>query len=488
MSKTTNEKEIAETTDEHKDPQLSTEKQEEDVQQKSDDSQEATKKKRRPPVILITVVAIIIVAAAIYFVRPDFISNSLGTDFKPVTETQSDVSSAKDATEVKQVVSHHEAPSNNQPSNESPETVATATPLSEDNKVVSEPSAKEEALTTEAPAVPLNEENKASVDEKPTAVAPEAAEHKEQETKLIDENKKRIDELETSLNNLSSQLQSLKEENANLRDHLNLLNPNDESYSLGQITQLLTTAQNELSLTRNIETATKALEMALNLSKTSVAFSTLSKAIASDLVAIQTAKVDNVDALYQETQTLKDLLEKSVLLTYDGAAYTPPQEDSTSTTDAIKADYLLANEQTTQPENQEETPATPEKEPNWFERAWDEVASWWSSDMGGLVKVEKISTPYDQIIDEAQARAVRDSMKLEVQLAQQALVGAYSDIWVSSLDEIAKNLDRYYQHQDPNVQKAMALVRKLQETPVRPVLPKLDLSLDALAKTKEIIR
>ena len=180
----------------------------------------------------------------------------------------------------------------------------------------------------------------------------------------------------------------------------------------------------------------------------------------------------------QHTQ-LQGLLEQVRFISPD----LQPQVSSTQVVPASEAN----------PESSSASQAAAES--SWFDRAYDTTAQWagqaydaLSSDIGGLIKVEKLSNPDLGIIPVDQVQLIRNNLKQDVRIAQDAMLKQEEGVWKTSLQSVLDNVLRYYDPQDERMETLVTLIKQLQDLSVKPELPELKFTKEAIEQTSRELK
>lgn len=243
---------------------------------------------------------------------------------------------------------------------------------------------------------------------------------------------------------------------------------------MAEVIHLYNSASYEVQIAGNVEKAKRILNMAHNSvsSTKDAAFNNLANAIAADINVLNNSKGVNVELLFQGTSQLQTLLDQVRFVSPDlqPQAATMTEVASTSSTD---------------------TSSTQESaESSWFDRAYDTTSQWagqaydaLASDIGGLIKVEKLSNPDLGIIPVDQVQMVRNNLKQDVRIAQDAMLKQDDGLWKSSLQNVLDNVQKYYDPSDERMESLLTLIKQLQDLSVKPELPELKFTKEAIEQT-----
>ncbi|MFV9473252.1 uroporphyrinogen-III C-methyltransferase [Advenella sp. RU8] len=293
--------------------------------------------------------------------------------------------------------------------------------------------------------------------------------------------KAQLDQQTEQINQLKAELQQMQKQYTELLEQrLSRADVDVSLFVVNDVARLVQSADNELSIAGNLPNAVRALEMARQTIQraNNPILSGLAGAVSSDIVMLKSAPVMNEETLFKEVGKLIELLDKAPLVS-------PDRVDHLST-------VLPGNANSPQGEQDLQVSANPDL--NWYEKAWEEVKSWPSSavgmlksDLGGLVRVEKLDDPTVALISAGQAAALKNNLKLDLRFAQQGLLNAQQGIWTSSLEAVQAALLKYYNQDAPETRNALAQTRSLLAIPVRPQLPQITHSVKAIEETRNQI-
>ena len=307
-----------------------------------------------------------------------------------------------------------------------------------------------------------------------------------------------LNKTSTELNQLQAQLQTQAQEIEQLKGQLQealQLNrqvsdqigaaPTLQSLSyplvLSEVIHLYNSASYEVQIAGNVEKATRILQLAHNtaLNAKDPIFNNLANGISADINVLNSSKGVNIDLLFQATTQLQGLLEQVRFISPD----LQPQVSSTQVVPASEAN----------PESSSASQAAAES--SWFDRAYDTTAQWagqaydaLSSDIGGLIKVEKLSNPDLGIIPVDQVQLIRNNLKQDVRIAQDAMLKQEEGVWKTSLQSVLDNVLRYYDPQDERMETLVTLIKQLQDLSVKPELPELKFTKEAIEQTSRELK
>lgn len=263
-------------------------------------------------------------------------------------------------------------------------------------------------------------------------------------------------------------------------DRLQISRNQTSLFVLNDVSRLVGMAQNELAIAGNLQNAVRSLETARDAIARANApvLSGLQAAIASDIVTLKSSPVASVDALFGQVNALSQKLDTLPMIAPDQVGASPMtrglQEKAVTEGAAAEPESAL--------------PA----DAAWYDRAWNEVRQWpaaaWSglrSDLGGIVRVEKLSDPNQVLLTVDQAMQLRNNLKQNLHFAQQALLNGQQGIWTASLETVVKGLKSSFNQDSSETQQALAQAQDLLKQTVRPTMPELAQSVRAVQETRK---
>ena len=280
------------------------------------------------------------------------------------------------------------------------------------------------------------------------------------------------DQLESSQKQLQ-QLQSTRLQAS--RDETALFVVND-------VSRLITMAQNELAIAGNVENAMASLETAIKAIDQADApvLAGLRGALAADIVTLKSAPTIGVDAQFAQVAALSVKIDALPMLTPDQAGAKPMAGESSD----VAAPAAGAND----------TNAVASSDV-WYERAWNEVKTWpvaaWEglrSDLGGIVRVEKLADPNQVLLTVDQAAQLRANLKQHLHFAQQALLNGQQGIWTSSLETVVKGIRQSFNQDSVETQQVLTQLQQLLQAGVRQQLPPITQSVKAVQETRKQLK
>ena len=431
----------------------------------------------------------------------DVVEHQTGQEVEEVVEVE-EVAATTDSVESDSV----EAPavdSNSTDETSEQEELVTAEQGADDVASIDEsntdtvPSSDVEEVEVEvstAIAVPT-EDDTVSVDDAITEVAPSNMEVEESSAEPVAQpTSPVISELEREFEVLTAsqeqEIHRLQQELLAMQQHLQDTNESAESLLLNDVSRLLQSADNELRFNANVTNAVSILTVAQRLAAESKnrVLEGLVGVIGADIVALKSTETATTEKMFAQVQQLSTLIDRAPLNTPDYASHNnlmvpvPSAADKKATTGA---DIALAESDT----------AELAADARWYERSWNQTKSFAStaysavaSDLGDLVRVEKLSEPDSGLLSADQAGIMRNNLKTQLGFAQQALMSRQQDIWQTSLTTVAQALDQYFRPDAAETTQAKQMIAELGRSSVRPTVPDISHSQRALSETYEQLR
>lgn len=293
----------------------------------------------------------------------------------------------------------------------------------------------------------------------------------------LDRQSAQIIALRDQLESSQKQLQQLQTSRLQAsRDETTLFVVND-------VSRLVTMAQNELAIAGNLDNAVTSLETAIKAIDQADApvLAGLRGALSADIVTLKSAPAIGIDAQFSQVAALSGKIDALPMLAPDQAGAKPMAGQS--------ADMTSSPAQSVNDTN----PGAPSGV--WYERAWNEVKTWplaaWNglrSDLGGIVRVEKLADPNQVLLTVDQAARLRANLQQHLHFAQQALLNAQQGIWTSSLETVVKGIRQSFNQDSAQTQEVLAQLQQLLKAGVRQQLPPITQSVKAVQETRKQLK
>lgn len=321
----------------------------------------------------------------------------------------------------------------------------------------------------------------------------EAHAHAEAIAAVEEQGSKVIEELEREFELLTARQQQeirrLQGELAGMQQHLKANNESVDGLLLNDVSRLLQSAENELRFNGNVANAVSILTVAQRIAAESknTMLQGLVGAIGADIVSLKSSESATIEDMFRQVQQLSRLIDAAPLNTPDYASHTDLMLPSEVTADTP----MVKNVATPQDAEVAATAA----DAKWYERTWNQTKSLANttyeaiaSDLGDLVRVEKLSEPDSGLLSAEQAGIMRNNLKMQLGFAQQALMSRQQGIWQTSLMTVADAVGQYFRPEAAETKQAQAMLAELLKSSVQPAMPDISHSHRALSETYEQLR
>lgn len=318
------------------------------------------------------------------------------------------------------------------------------------------------------------------------APASASANGRQSDTALPADIRDQLDRQSAQIIALRDQLESSQKQLQQLQSARLQASRNEASvFILNDVSRLVSMAQNELAISGNVENAVASLETARKAidQADSPVLAGLQGALAADIVTLKSAPVSTQDMLFSQVSALAEKIDTLPMIAPDqpgaqpmaaSSAHSAVQDSSSSGDTSVgMADSSAA----------------------WYERAWNEVKTWpaaaWDglrSDLGGIVRVEKLADPNQVLLTVDQAAQLRANLKQNLHFARQALLNGQQGIWTSSLEAVVKGLKQSFNQDSSDTQQALAQAQALLKAGVRPQTPEITQSVKAVQETRNQLK
>ncbi|MGB6241127.1 MAG: uroporphyrinogen-III C-methyltransferase [Castellaniella sp.] len=284
-----------------------------------------------------------------------------------------------------------------------------------------------------------------------------------------------VEELRGALESTSSQLQELDQALQLMTDS------GSDLLLINDIDQLVTIAQQQLSLGGNVANAIISLEAAqAQLARANRPnLAALQQSVNGDLDRLRAVATVNLPALSAQLDQLSDLISTAPLLVPDAATAADPA--ITAAPAAAVAPSAVADQGTSQ------TPAAT----GWqgvLQDSWhwtQDAAAQVTQDLRSLFDIRRVGDSAALLLSPDQAQRFREGLKQRTITAQLALMMHQSRIWKSELDRVARAIDQRYDMRAEASRQALTLARTLHDTPIEASLPSMSNSLAAIAAARD---
>ncbi len=244
-------------------------------------------------------------------------------------------------------------------------------------------------------------------------------------------------------------------------------------YVLNELSSLYQAADFERTVRVNKENAVKALGILKNqlALQTDEVWNGVRQAVDSDIEALNNAGDINLDKLFAASNELAELVKSAPFVSAESgndtvATTANTVTDTTSNTGGSWLDQAI--------NHVERLPA----------QAYEAIRS----DLGGLVKVEKLSNPAVAMMSISDIQAQRAETLRQLSIAQEALLKRQEPVWKAAMQKVEQQLMTYYNLNIEKTQQAVALARQLMNTSVQSSLPALSNTQQALEQFARQLR
>lgn len=306
------------------------------------------------------------------------------------------------------------------------------------------------------------------------------------DTALPSDIRDQLDRQSAQIIALRDQLESSQKQLQQLQSARLQASRNEASlFILNDVSRLVSMAQNELAISGNIENAVASLETARKTvdQADSPVLAGLQGALAADIVTLKSTPVSTQDMLFSQASALAEKIDMLPMIAPDQPGARPMAATSAHSAAQDTSSSNETNVDTTNPSAA------------WYERAWIEVKTWpatvWNglrSDLGGIVRVEKLADPDQVLLTVDQAAQLRANLKQNLHFAQQALLNGQQGIWTSSLENVVKGLRQSFNQDSSDTQQALAQAHALLKAGVRPQMPEITQSVKAVQETRNQLK
>ncbi|NOL51300.1 uroporphyrinogen-III C-methyltransferase [Pelistega suis] len=242
---------------------------------------------------------------------------------------------------------------------------------------------------------------------------------------------------------------------------------------LNELSGLYQAADFERTVRVNKENAVKALGILKNqlALQTDEVWNGVRQAVDSDIEALNNAGDINLDKLFAASNELAELVKSAPFVSAESgndtvATTANTVTDTTSNTGGSWLDQAI--------NHVERLPA----------QAYEAIRS----DLGGLVKVEKLSNPAVAMMSISDIQAQRAETLRQLSIAQEALLKRQEPVWKAAMQKVEQQLMTYYNLNIEKTQQAVALARQLMNTSVQSSLPALSNTQQALEQFARQLR
>lgn len=242
---------------------------------------------------------------------------------------------------------------------------------------------------------------------------------------------------------------------------------------LNELSSLYQAADFERTVRVNKENTVKALGILKNqlALQTDEVWNGVRQAVDSDIEALNNAGDINLDKLFAASNELAELVKSAPFVSAESGNDTvaTTANTATATTSNTGGSWL-------------------DQAINHVERLPAQAYEAIRSDLGGLVKVEKLSNPAVAMMSISDIQAQRAETLRQLSIAQEALLKRQEPVWKAAMQKVEQQLMTYYNLNIEKTQQAVALARQLMNTSVQSSLPALSNTQQALEQFARQLR
>jgi len=266
----------------------------------------------------------------------------------------------------------------------------------------------------------------------------------------------------------------------------------EDAMLANDIDRLLTTANQQLRLSGNVNNAIVSLEAAQALLARAdrTRFAGVQRAISSDLERLRAVPLIDVEKLSSRLEVLSTLLARAPLVLPDAAAPlisphpTQPKDDTAASRARQSPQGVQA--QATEPTD----PAISSTLP-WWEFALERSLNWTKSaatlvarEFSEVVNIQRVSDANALLMSPEQGALLRATLRTRVLTAQMALLMHQAPVWKAELSRIQQSLQGRYEPNAADTLAALRVVQELLAVQIAVPLPDIKDSLSALESVR----
>jgi uroporphyrin-3 C-methyltransferase len=263
----------------------------------------------------------------------------------------------------------------------------------------------------------------------------------------------------------------------------------EDSMLANDIDRLLTTANQQLRLSGNVNNAIMTLEasQALLARADRARFAKLQGAISLDLDRLRAVPLIDIAQLSNKLDVLSALVARAPLLLPDAAAPVMMRSsDVVSNVSQVKKEpaQAISNEASTMT-----TP--PLAEQAWWKNALDKTLDWSASasavlmrELAEVVSIQRVSDANALLMSPEQGSLLRATLRTRVLTAQMALLMKQESVWKAELAHLQQSLSLRYDPKAAETIAALRLVKELAAIQIAAALPDIKESFSALESVR----
>lgn len=245
---------------------------------------------------------------------------------------------------------------------------------------------------------------------------------------------------------------------------------------LNELAGLYQTAEFESSVRVNKENALKALTVMKNqlALQTDAAWDSVRQALNTDIETLIQAPDINLEQVFKASTELALLVKTAPFVSAEGNQETVSTSSSSASSNTV--DTTTNND------------SWLDQAINHVERLPAQAYEAIRSDLGGLIKVEKLSNPAVATMSIEAIQEQRAETLRQLSIAQEALLKRQERVWKEAMQKVEQQLMTYYNLNIEKTQQAVALARQLMKTSVQSTLPALSNTQQALEQFARQLR
>lgn len=280
----------------------------------------------------------------------------------------------------------------------------------------------------------------------------------------------------------------------------------EDAMLANDIDRLLSTANQQLRLSGNVNNAIITLEAALStLTRADrPRFASVQRAISLDLDRLRAVPLVDIPVLSTRLDGLSVLVARAPLLLPDAAApnVTPNEVASGAAVAPLSSTQAQATSALPRSAQSPQSHPTPAVAPTdavsytetfsrWWSRAVDHSIAWSKSaaavlsrEFADVVSIQRVSDANALLMSPEQGSLLRANLRTRVLTAQMALLMHQAPVWKAELAAIEQSLLSRYDPKAPDTLAALRLVRELAAIQIAVPLPDINGSLAALESVR----
>ncbi len=249
-------------------------------------------------------------------------------------------------------------------------------------------------------------------------------------------------EIETSIQELSSAVEKVYAD----------LDRSLDSWALEEVEQLLRIANHSVNLAKDADTALEALRFADRRLRDlgNPKFTEVRRLVAEEMIQLEGVDAPDVTGLALRLSSLSSAIDEFPM--------------------KIPA--------------QREIDGKPGSEGQKSENKWIKAGREMMADLQQLVRIQNIEEPAKPLMAPEQRFFLFENLRLALSSAQLALLKADTTVYRSNLEHVSGWLGTYFDVEDAQVSKTLSELEKMRKLELRPQLPDISSSLNALKKLK----